>query len=79
MERLFSATLVVWMDKKGYDFEARHLSIIHNWRRACDERGLPRILRSQFNSNFLEYILDELIPWYSDDGLSDFSLLKVNQ
>ena len=25
MERLFSATLVAWMDKKGYDFEARHL------------------------------------------------------
>jgi len=67
------------MEKKGYDFEARHLSIVHNWRRACDERGLPRILCSQFNSNFLEYILDDLIPWHADEGLCDFSLLEVNQ
>ena len=53
MERLFSKSLVAWMDKKGYNFEARYLSIVHNWRRACNERGLPRILQSQFNSNFL--------------------------
>ena len=62
VERIFSKILVAWMDKKGYDFEARHLSVIHNWRRACDERGLPSTLHSQFSGNFLEYILDELIP-----------------
>ena len=78
VERLFNQSLVAWMDKKGYDFEARHLSVICNWRSACDERGLPSVLRSQFNDNFIEYILDELMPWHADEGL-DFSLLEVNQ
>ena len=79
VERLFSKTLVAWMDNKGYDFEARHLSVVHNWRRACDERGLPDTLRSQFNENFLEYLLDEMMPWHADEGLNDYSLLEVNQ
>ena len=54
------------MDKKGYEFEARHLSVVHNWRRACDDQGFPTTLHSQFNVNFLAYILDELMPWHAD-------------
>ena len=54
----FSKTLVAWMEKKGCDFEARHLSVVRNWRQACDERGLPSSLRSQFNGNFLEYMFE---------------------
>ena len=79
VERLFSKTLVAWMERKGYEFEARHLSVVRNWRRACDERGLPSTLRSQFKCNLLEYILDELMPWHADEGLSDYSLLEVNR
>lgn len=30
------------------------------------------------NSNFLTYILDELMPWHADEGLNDYSLLEVN-
>ena len=77
VDRLFSRSLVEWMDKKGYDFEARHLSIIRNWRRASDERGLCSDLRSQFNKNMLNYILDELMPWHYE--ISDLSLLEVNR
>ena len=55
------------MDKKGYDLEARHLlSVIQNWRRASDERGLHSGLQSQFNRNLLEYIMDELMPWHNE-------------
>ena len=79
VERLFSKTLVAWLDNKGYDFEARHLSVVHNWRHACDERGLPDTLRSQFNEKFLEYRLDEMMPWHADEGLNDYSPLEVNQ
>ena len=79
VKRLFSKTLVEWMDKKGYESEARHLSVVHNWRHACDERGLPTTLCSQFNVNFLANILDELMPWHADEGLNDYSLLEVNQ
>ena len=35
--------------------------------------------RSQFNVNFLAYILDELMPWHADEGLNDYSLLEINQ
>ena len=79
VECLFSKTLVEWIDKKGYEFEARHLSVVHNWRRAYDEQGLPTALRSQFNVNFLAYILDELMLWHADEGQNDYSLLEVNQ
>lgn len=79
VECLFSKTLVAWMDKKGYDIKARHLSVVRNWRRACDERGLPSTLHSQFNENLLTYIMDELMPWHADEGLNDYSLLEVNR
>lgn len=65
------------MDKKGYDLEAKHLSVIHNWRRACDERGLCSDLHSQFNQSLKAYILDDLMPWHEKN--SDLSLLEVNR
>jgi len=68
------------MDKKGYDAEARHLSVIRkfrNWRRACDQRGLFSDLRSQFNQNLKAYILDDLMPWHEKN--SDLSYLEVNR
>ena len=77
VERLFSRSLVEWMERKGYDFEARHLSIIRNWRQASDERGICSDLRSQFNKNLLNYILDELMPWHNEN--SDLSFLEVNR
>ena len=46
VERLFSKSMTEWMEKKGYDPEAKYLSIVQNWRRACDERELSSDLRS---------------------------------
>lgn len=28
---------------------------------------------------FLDYVLDDLMPWHRDQGLRDFSLLEVNR
>ena len=78
VERLFSDSVVRWMEKKGYDHEARD-RVIRNWRRACDGRGLSAVQRSQFNNDFLNYILDDLMPWHKQEGLQDFSLLEVNR
>ena len=39
-ERLFSPSLAKFMEKKGYNFEAKYIRTIWNWHRACDERGL---------------------------------------
>ena len=79
VERLFSESVVGWMEKNGYDHEAKYLRVIRNWRRACDERGLSAVQRSQFNNDFLNYILDELMPWHKQEGFRDFSLLEVNR
>ena len=48
-----------------------------NWRRACDERGLSPLKRSQFNYELLNFILDDLMPWHTK--VYDFSLLEVNR
>ena len=79
VERLFSDSLVKWMESKGYTCEAQHLSVIRNWRRACDERGLADSQRSAYNNELLEYLLDDLMPWHREEGLRDFSLLEVNR
>ncbi|XP_065911420.1 uncharacterized protein [Dysidea avara] len=64
VERLFSGSLVKWMENKGYKKEAEYLSVVHNWRRACDERGLTSAQRSKYNADFLSYLLDDLMPWH---------------
>ena len=58
--------------------EAYHLPIIRNWRSACDERGLADSQRSLYNNDFLEYLLDDLMPWHRN-GPRHFSLLEVNR
>ena len=35
--------------------------------------------RSQYNNDFLNYVLDELMPWHKQPQHWDFSLLEVNQ
>ena len=72
MEQLISDAMVEWMDKKGYVFEAKYLCSIRGWRRACDESGLSNDERSQLNREFLDYILDELMPLHTEPGLRDF-------
>lgn len=65
------------MDRNGYAFEARYIRTIWNWRRASDERGLSSLQRCRFNYQFLNLILEGLMPWYKD--FYDFSLLEVNR
>ena len=72
VERLFSKEMETFMEQKGYLEEARY----NNWRRACDERGLSSEERKQFNTDLLEYILDDLMPWHKH---KDFSHLKVSR
>ena len=76
-ERLFSATLLKFMETKGYTSEADYIRAVLGWRRACDERDLSELQRYRFNYRMLNYILQELIPWYHQ--IYDFSLLEVNR
>jgi len=72
MLRLFGESVINWMERKGYTTEAEYLRVIRNWRHSCDERGLTSTQRSQFNNNLLKYILDELMPWHTENGLGRF-------
>ena len=69
-ERLFSPELAAFMVPE-------YISGIWNWRRACDHRGLSELERCRYNFNFLNLILDELMPWHRTNY--DFATLEVNR
>ena len=75
-ERLFSPSMVRFMEKKGYEFEANYIGVVLNWHRACDERGLSEQQRCHYNHQMLSYILDDLMPWHEE---YDYSYLEVNR
>ena len=74
---MFSPSLLAFMEKKGYVCEADYIRAVLGWRQACDERGLSELKRCSLNYKMLNYILEELMPWY--DQTYDFSLLEVNR
>ena len=76
-ERLFNPDLAQFMRSKGYDFEARYIEVVSNWHHACDHQGLSELQRCKYNYNFLNLILDELMPWHKEKY--DFSCLEVNR
>ena len=76
-ENLFSKGVEDFMKRKGYTYEEKFVRCIRNWRRACDERGLPSLQRSRFNYQLLNLMLDELMPWHRE--VYDFSQLEVNR
>lgn len=79
VEQIFSNSVQNYMERKRYKVEANYVKVIKNWRRACDERGLSDSDRNKFNHDFIDYILDELMPWHRQPGMRDFSTLEVNQ
>ena len=78
VERLFGYGVIQFMDKHGYENEAKLLNVVRNWRRAIDERGLMEQQRQEFLQDLLDYICCDLMPWYAK-GMKDFSLLEINR
>ncbi len=76
VERLFNPKVEEFMRGRGYSFQAHYVRTIYNWWRATDERGLSQQERSQFNKEFLNMVLDELMPWHHN---FDYSILEVNR
>ena len=76
-ERLFDPALTKFMERNNHTYEAKYTEVIWNWRRACDERGLSELTRCKFNHQFLNLILDELLPWHMH--YYDLSLLQINR
>ena len=61
------------MKDKNYNEEAEYVQKVRNWRKAIDERGLKEEKRQQYITEFLDYIISDLMPWYLD-GCKDFNL-----
>lgn len=76
-ERMFSTELALFMKAKGYEYEATYIQTVCNWHRACDERGLTELTRCKYDYEFLNLMLDELMPWHKE--YYDFGLLEVNK
>jgi hypothetical protein len=76
-ERLFSDGVARFMERNNFDYEAKFVRTVLNWRRACDERGLTELQRCRYNYNRLNFLLDDLMPWYTENY--DFSTLEVNR
>ena len=77
VERLFSHTVIAFMEKHQYREEAKYLTVVRNWRRSVDERGLSDAEREKLSMEFLDYIEAELIPWCTTE--KNYSLLEVNR
>ena len=78
VERLFGHGVLMFMEKHCYEAEASYVRVIRNWRRAIDERGLSDDQRQKFLSECLDFILEDLIPWYLPEK-KDLRLLEVNR
>ena len=65
-ERMFSTTLTDFMDYNGYQEEVAYI-------RAVNGSSLERC---RLNYRFLEYILDDWMPWHTN---ADYSTLEVNR
>ncbi|XP_072046198.1 uncharacterized protein [Amphiura filiformis] len=76
-ERMFGKGVVDFLEKKGYDADAKFAKIVHNWHKATDGRGLSEEQRSQYNQDMLYYILDEWMPFHRQHH--DFSQVDVNK
>jgi len=64
-ERLFSPSLLQYMKKNGHSYEARYIEVILGWRQASSQCALSELERCRRNYDLLNFILEELIPWYS--------------
>ena len=78
VERLFGQSVIEYMESKEYIEEAKYLKVVRKWRRAIDERGLQQSQRIEFLREFLDFICQDLMPWYTRSQV-DFSLLEVNR
>ena len=78
-EKLISPAVLHFMKDKGYDEKSRLVEACLDWHKATDERGLSQDQRQKCNMKTLQFIHEELTPWYSTDSSTglDYSTLEV--
>ena len=76
-ERLLSYHVADSLQRHGYIEEANYVRIVAQWHESSDGRGLSQLQRCRFNYQMLNFILEELMPWY--DECYDFSTIDINR
>ena len=76
-ERLLSYHVVSSLERHGHLGEAEYICTIPQWHEASDGRGLTQLQRSHYNYSMLNFILDEWMPWHTDNY--DFSTIDINR
>ena len=76
-ERMISLGVISFMEKNGHLNESRVLSILQNWHRAVDGRGIPEETRLTFLQDMKDWLLDDWMPWHREER--DYSTINVNR
>ena len=76
-ERLRSKGVISFMEKNCHHAEAKILSIIHNWHKAVDGRGLSEETRGQYRKDMMTWLLKDWMPYLDQDH--DYSTIDVNR
>ena len=65
------------LERHGHLREAEYVFTVAQWHEASDGRGLSQLQRCQYNYKMLNFILDEWMPWHTENY--DFSTIDVNR
>lgn len=76
-ERMLSYHVVRSLERHGHQNEAEFVRIIAQWHEASDGRGLSQLQRCRFNYHMLNFILDEWMPWHTQNY--DFATIDINR
>ena len=76
-ERIISVGVISFMERKGHESERKVLTIIRNWHRAVDGRGLSQDTRVTFLQDMKKWLLDDWMPWHS--SVKNYSTIDVNR
>ena len=76
-ERLLSPAMAKFMKRHNYKDEERFISLVSNWHKASDGRGLSEEQRHTYNISMLHYLLEDWLPWYWYN--CDYSTADINR
>ena len=76
-ERMLSFLVANFLREHGFIQEAKYIEIIAGWHEAADGHGLSELQRCKRNYTMLNMILDEWMPWHSENP--DLSTIDINR
>ena len=74
-KQIFSKGVVDFLRSKGHTSEARFVEVVRNWHKAADGRGISEELRSKYNTDMLNFLLEDWMPWYKEER--DFATIDI--